>query len=125
MSVNIIFVLFLRGPVNLWLINNTAKPTFISHETGYSNFVILKDLRSIKFMKTAKEILALPFIFLIKLYQWIISPWLGPQCRYTPTCSQYGIEALKKYGPIKGLWLTIKRIASCNPWGGHGHDPVP
>ena len=76
-------------------------------------------------MKAAKQLLSLPFIFLIKLYQWVISPWLGQSCRYTPTCSQYGIEALKKYGPIKGLWLTIKRIASCNPWGGHGHDPVP
>lgn len=75
--------------------------------------------------KNAKEILASPFIFLIKLYQWIISPLLGPSCRYTPTCSQYGIEALKKYGPLKGLWLTVKRVVSCNPWGGHGHDPVP
>lgn len=46
-------------------------------------------------------------------------------CRYNPTCSQYGLEALKKYGPIKGGWLTLKRILSCNPWGGHGHDPVP
>jgi uncharacterized protein len=90
-------------------------------------FKIFRDywLFSKKIMKIVKQILASPFIFLIKLYQWIISPWLGPQCRYTPTCSQYGIEALKKYGPIKGLWLTIKRIASCNPWGGHGHDPVP
>ncbi|NDE10679.1 MAG: membrane protein insertion efficiency factor YidD [Chitinophagia bacterium] len=70
-------------------------------------------------------ILSLPFIFLIKLYQLIISPWLGNQCRYSPTCSQYGIEALRKYGPIKGLWLTLKRIARCNPWGNHGHDPVP
>ncbi|MEP7230922.1 MAG: membrane protein insertion efficiency factor YidD [Ginsengibacter sp.] len=76
-------------------------------------------------MKSLKEILALPFIGVIRLYQLIISPWLGASCRYTPTCSQYGIEALKKYGPLKGLWLTIKRIASCNPWGGHGHDPVP
>ncbi len=71
------------------------------------------------------RVASLPFIGLIKLYQLIISPWLGNQCRYTPTCSQYGIEALQKYGPIKGLWLTIKRIARCNPWGGHGHDPVP
>lgn len=71
------------------------------------------------------QILSLPFIFLIKLYQWIVSPWLGSQCRFTPTCSHYGIEALKKYGAIKGLWLTVKRIARCNPWGGHGHDPVP
>ncbi len=76
-------------------------------------------------MKAVLQILSLPFIFLIKLYQWIISPWLGSQCRFTPTCSQYGIEALKKYGVIKGLWLTVKRIARCNPWGGHGHDPVP
>ena len=71
------------------------------------------------------QILSLPFIFLIKLYQWIISPWLGSQCRFTPTCSQYGIEALKKHGAIKGIWLTAKRIARCNPWGGQGHDPVP
>lgn len=76
-------------------------------------------------LRTVKEILAAPFILAIKLYQWIISPWLGPKCRYTPTCSQYGIEALKKYGPVKGLWLTIKRVSRCHPWGGHGHDPVP
>ena len=78
-----------------------------------------------KILRKAGSILSLPFIGLIKLYQLIISPWLGNQCRYTPTCSQYGIEALRKYGPVKGLWLTIKRIARCNPWGGHGHDPVP
>jgi len=76
-------------------------------------------------MKSAKEILSLPFIGLIKIYQLIISPWMGRTCRYTPTCSQYGIEAFKKYGPIKGGWLTLKRIARCHPWGGHGHDPVP
>jgi putative membrane protein insertion efficiency factor len=76
-------------------------------------------------MMTAKKILSLPFIGLIKIYQLVISPLIGPSCRYTPTCSQYGIEALKKYGLIKGLWLTIKRVARCNPWGGHGHDPVP
>lgn len=76
-------------------------------------------------MKLAKQILSYPFILLIKGYQLIISPWMGPSCRYTPTCSQYGIEAIKKYGPVKGGWLTLKRIISCNPWGGHGHDPVP
>ncbi|UEG51007.1 membrane protein insertion efficiency factor YidD [Ferruginibacter lapsinanis] len=76
-------------------------------------------------MKTLLQISSYPFILLIKLYQLIISPWLGSKCRYTPTCSQYGIDALKKYGPVKGLWLTAKRIARCNPWGGHGHDPVP
>lgn len=76
-------------------------------------------------MLSVKQILSFPFISLIKVYQLVISPWMGPSCRYTPTCSQYGIEALKKYGPVKGLWLTAKRIARCNPWGGHGHDPVP
>jgi putative membrane protein insertion efficiency factor len=65
------------------------------------------------------------FIVLIKLYQFLLSPILGAQCRYTPTCSQYGIEAIKKHGAFKGGWLTLKRIARCNPWGGHGHDPVP
>ncbi len=76
-------------------------------------------------MKNLLTILSLPLIALIKLYQWIISPWLGKSCRFTPTCSHYGVEALKKYGPVKGLWLTIKRIARCHPWGGHGYDPVP
>ncbi|MEC5147479.1 membrane protein insertion efficiency factor YidD [Chitinophaga sp. 212800010-3] len=69
--------------------------------------------------------LSYPFIFLIKIYQWFISPLLGSKCRYTPTCSQYGLEAFKKYGPFKGGYLTIKRILSCHPWGGHGYDPVP
>jgi uncharacterized protein len=64
-------------------------------------------------------------IWVILSFPWIISPWLGNKCRYTPTCSHYGIEALKKYGPIKGMWLTIKRVARCHPWGGHGYDPVP
>ena len=71
------------------------------------------------------QILSFPFIAIVKVYQVVISPWLGPSCRYIPTCSQYAIEALKKYGPFKGLWLTLKRIAKCHPWGGHGHDPVP
>ncbi|MDD3743227.1 MAG: membrane protein insertion efficiency factor YidD [Lentimicrobiaceae bacterium] len=62
---------------------------------------------------------------IIRLYQWAISPYLPPSCRYTPTCSQYGVEAIKKHGPVKGGWLTIKRVASCHPWGGSGYDPVP
>jgi putative membrane protein insertion efficiency factor len=64
-------------------------------------------------------------ILIIRFYQGAISPYFPPSCRYTPTCSQYGIEALKKHGPFHGGWLTIKRIASCNPWGGSGYDPVP
>ncbi len=71
------------------------------------------------------KLLALPFILLIRFYQYVISPWLGPKCRYTPTCSQYSLEAFKKYGIFKGFWLTIKRISRCHPWGGHGYDPVP
>jgi len=64
-------------------------------------------------------------IALIRLYQGAISPYLPPSCRYTPSCSSYGIEAITKHGAIKGGWLTLKRIASCNPWGGSGYDPVP
>lgn len=80
-------------------------------------FLIL--LRGIK--KGLVAVLILP----VKFYQYVISPMIGPSCRYTPTCSAYTIEALKKHGPLKGLWLSIKRILSCNPWGGSGHDPVP
>ena len=76
-------------------------------------------------MKTFLRILSFPFVILIKLYQGTLSPLLGPKCRFTPTCSQYAIEALKKHGVIKGLWLAIKRISKCHPWGGHGYDPVP
>ena len=76
-------------------------------------------------MKKVRYILSLPFIGLIKVYQWGLSPLIGPKCRYTPTCSHYALEAFKKHGPLKGGWLAIKRIARCHPWGGHGYDPVP
>lgn len=62
---------------------------------------------------------------LIRFYQCSISPLFPSSCRYTPTCSQYAIEALKKYGPLKGSYLVLKRILRCNPWGGSGYDPVP
>ena len=65
------------------------------------------------------------FIALIRLYQGMISPLLPGSCRYTPTCSEYAAQALSKYGPWRGGLLTLKRFLSCNPWGGHGHDPVP
>ena len=64
-------------------------------------------------------------IMLIQFYKGAISPHLGKACRYTPSCSQYGVEAITKHGVMKGGWLTFKRILSCNPWGGHGYDPVP
>ncbi len=78
--------------------------------------------------KVIQFIIKLPaniLILLIKIYQYTLSPFIGRNCRYTPTCSNYGIEAIRKYGAIKGGWLTIKRVASCNPWGGSGYDPVP
>ena len=62
---------------------------------------------------------------LIKFYQQCISPFTPAACRYTPTCSQYAKEAIVKYGPFKGTWLALKRILRCNPFGGHGYDPVP
>ena len=65
------------------------------------------------------------FIALIRLYQGMISPLLPGSCRYTPTCSEYGLQALRKHGPWRGGLLTLKRFLSCNPFGGHGHDPVP
>lgn len=65
------------------------------------------------------------FVVFIRIYQLSISPILGQNCRYTPTCSEYSIEAINKFGPFKGGWLALKRIFSCHPWGGHGHDPVP
>ena len=76
-------------------------------------------------MKWISRLLSWPFILLIIIYQRVISPWIGPKCRYTPTCSQYGIDAFKKHGFLKGLWLTIRRLSRCHPWGGHGYDPVP
>ena len=61
----------------------------------------------------------------IHFYRYCISPYTPPSCRFTPTCSRYALEALRKYGPVKGSWLAIKRILRCNPWGGSGYDPVP
>jgi uncharacterized protein len=65
------------------------------------------------------------FIFLIRIYQKVISPLFPGTCRFTPTCSHYSVEAIKKFGVIKGIYLGFKRIVKCNPWGGYGYDPVP
>ncbi|MDR1699440.1 MAG: membrane protein insertion efficiency factor YidD [Prevotellaceae bacterium] len=65
------------------------------------------------------------FLLPVYVYRAVISPLLPPSCRYTPTCSQYAIEAVKKYGMFKGGWLALKRISRCHPWGGSGYDPVP
>ncbi len=71
--------------------------------------------------KFLTQLLLLPIYF----YRSSISPLTPPSCRFTPTCSEYAVQALKKYGPLKGLWLAIRRIARCHPWGGSGYDPVP
>ncbi len=76
-------------------------------------------------MKLLKKILSWLFVALIRFYQTAVSPHTPAACRFTPTCSQYALEAIKKYGPFKGGWLAIKRICRCNPWGGSGYDPVP
>ncbi|MBK6342806.1 MAG: membrane protein insertion efficiency factor YidD [Flavobacteriales bacterium] len=69
--------------------------------------------------------LALPLIALVRIYQGAVSPLLPGACRYTPSCSEYGLLALRRHGAFRGGWLTLKRFLSCHPWGGHGHDPVP
>jgi len=61
----------------------------------------------------------------IKVYQLTLSPWLGRQCRYLPTCSAYAAEAIERFGALRGSWLALKRLGRCHPWGGSGYDPVP
>lgn len=80
---------------------------------------------STKIKDILKRVLSFPLVILVRFYQICISPLKPPTCRFTPTCSAYAIEALKKYGPVKGLYLAIKRILKCHPWGGSGYDPVP
>lgn len=72
-----------------------------------------------------KKLVSKILILLIKFYQGAISPFFGAKCRYTPTCSAYGVEAIKKHGPWKGGLLTLRRFSRCHPWGGSGYDPVP
>ena len=78
-----------------------------------------------RFRSICKKIALFPLIALVKFYQYCISPLKPPCCRFTPTCSQYALQALRKHGPIKGSWLAIRRILRCHPWGGRGYDPVP
>ena len=68
-----------------------------------------------------KKLLILP----IRFYQRYVSPMLPPACRFTPTCSQYAIEAIQKHGALKGLWLALRHLLRCHPWGGSGSDPLP
>ena len=76
-------------------------------------------------MKLLSDLFSRLLLFFIHLYQRFVSPLIGPSCRFTPTCSQYAVEAIQKYGPFKGVYLTIRRLLRCHPWGGSGYDPVP
>ncbi len=76
-------------------------------------------------IKALGRLLAWPLLALVGLYRLAISPWLGNNCRFQPSCSEYALEALREHGAFRGSWLTIKRIGRCHPWGGSGYDPVP
>lgn len=76
-------------------------------------------------MKIIGQVLALPLRGLVWIYRYAISPLIGANCRYQPTCSAYAEEALRKHGAFKGGWLALRRIGRCHPWGGSGYDPVP
>lgn len=71
------------------------------------------------------RLLAWPLLGLVGLYRLLISPWLGNNCRFDPSCSAYAVEALRRHGAFRGTWLTARRVARCHPWGGSGYDPVP
>jgi putative membrane protein insertion efficiency factor len=76
-------------------------------------------------LSALSRLLAWPLLALVGLYRLTISPWLGNNCRYEPSCSAYALEALREYGAFRGVWLAMKRIGRCHPWGGSGYDPVP
>ncbi|MEC7754008.1 MAG: membrane protein insertion efficiency factor YidD [Bacteroidota bacterium] len=72
-----------------------------------------------------RKLLIAIFIFPVKVYQYAISPMLGANCRYSPTCSSYTVQAIKEWGPLRGSWMGLRRFSRCHPWGSHGYDPVP
>ncbi len=78
-----------------------------------------------KFRTTLRKAAIFPFVLLIKFYRSCISPLTPPSCRFTPTCSEYALQAFQKHGLFKGLYLSVRRILRCHPWGGSGYDPVP
>lgn len=83
------------------------------------------NLKNSKFFKGIHNFLVFLMILPIRMYKLLISPFLGKSCRFYPSCSEYAVEAFKSRGIITGFFLTIWRIIRCNPWGGHGYDPVP
>lgn len=77
------------------------------------------------YVSRLRRLVILPFIGMIRIYQWCISPFLGPHCRFEPSCSHYTVEALSRYGLAKGMLLSLRRIVRCHPWHAGGYDPVP
>ncbi|USQ80086.1 membrane protein insertion efficiency factor YidD [Ornithinimicrobium faecis] len=80
---------------------------------------------SLREPRTLRGVLALPLIGLVRLYQWIISPLLGPTCKFYPSCSNYAVTALSRHGVLRGTWLTVRRLGRCHPWSDGGVDHVP
>ena len=78
-----------------------------------------------KFLHVLRSVLVMLLVAPIRFYQTVISPMTPPSCRFTPTCSEYARQAIVKHGPFKGLWLAVRRLLRCHPWGGSGYDPVP
>ncbi|RJF89231.1 membrane protein insertion efficiency factor YidD [Oleomonas cavernae] len=76
-------------------------------------------------MTWASRLLAAVLSLPVLIWRYLISPAMPPACRYLPSCSEYSLEALRVHGPIRGSYLTVRRLARCHPWGGHGYDPVP
>lgn len=87
--------------------------------------VVQKNLPMTELWRAFCRMLAMLLILPIRFYRTVISPLTPPSCRFTPTCSQYAIEAIRKHGPFKGMYLAMRRILRCHPWGGSGYDPVP
>ena len=80
-------------------------------------------LPTVSALSTVWRLPRLALVALVRLYQGAVSPWLPASCRYTPTCSEYAVQALREYGAVRGTVLATWRILRCNPWGGHGYDP--
>lgn len=75
--------------------------------------------------KTAEMLAAVPFLLLVGVYRYVISPFTPASCRHSPTCSSYMVDAIQEWGPLKGSWMGLARLSKCHPWGTSGYDPVP
>ncbi len=106
-----------------WLIASLQNFTYFCYRYKQGNPNIFKV--PMKLWNWTQKILAWILIFPIQLYRYFLSPWLPNSCRHIPTCSVYAIVAIKIHGPFIGLWLALRRILRCHPWGTHGYDPVP